>query len=357
MTDRFKGTGLLGRRELIIGGLAAGTVGALARPAIAQGAASPDRPNLDKARSETLTVWHGDQEEDVVNFLAKFTAATGVQTKQLRLLPGAALPRLQAELRANRSDADVYLCSDAGLMDQLRAQGHLLRYESPEYAAYPKEFVSDPVGYWATYYVYFGAMMYSPKFVEEATAPKTWMDLLDPQWAGQIGFQNSSAGSQYNQWYLLREVVPADYWTRLAAQKPRGSASSTQIVNDIHGGKLKIGGKVNHFQYVKAMRQGLPAKAVFPPEGTPTGNAAVGIISATKRPDAAKVFMDYILSKEGQLAFNTIQGSPSARADVKVQDVPSMSELKVLIAKDFADYQSSKRHAEFTALWNKVLGV
>jgi iron(III) transport system substrate-binding protein len=312
---------------------------------------------LEKARAQGLVVWHGDQEEDVVKFLGKFVEATGIPTKQFRLLPGAALPRLQAELRMNRSDADVYLCADPGLMDQLRVQGHLMKYDSPELAAYNSQFKSSPEGYWATYYLYFGPMMYSPRYVEEGTAPRTWLDLLDPRWAGQIGFQNSSAGSQYGWWYVLKDVLPKDYWVKLANQKPRAYASSTQIVNDIHSGKLKIGGKVNAFQYVKAVRQGLPAKAVFPPEGTPAGNAAVGVIAATKRPEAAMIFMDYFLSREGQFAFNDIQGSPSARPDVVIRDVPAMSDIKIVLPQDFADYQSSARHAEFVALWNKMMGV
>jgi iron(III) transport system substrate-binding protein len=312
---------------------------------------------LQRARAQGLLVWHGDQEEDIVNFLNKFIEATGIPTKQLRLLPGSALPRLQAELRMKRSDADVYLCADTGLMDHLRAEGHLMKYESPELEAYPVGFKSNPSGYWATYYLYFGPMMYSPRFVDQAAAPKTWADLLDPRWAGQIGFQNSSAGSQYGWWYVLKDVLPAEFWTKLAQQKPRAYASSTQIVNDIHSGKLMIGGKVNAFQYVKAVRQGLPVKAVFPPEGTPAGGAAAGIIAATKRPDAAKIFTDYMLSQQGQFLFNSIQGSPSVRKDVVISDVPSMDNSKMLLPQDLTDFQSPERHGQFVTMWNKVLGV
>lgn len=218
---------------------------------------------LQRARAQGLLVWHGDQEEDIVKFLNKFIEATGIPTRQLRLLPGSALPRLQAELRMNRSDADVYLCADTGLMDHLRAEGHLMKYESPELEAYPVGFKSNPSGYWATYYLYFGPMMYSPRFVDQAAAPKTWADLLDPRWTGQIGFQNSSAGSQYGWWYVLRDVLPAEFWTKLAQQKPRAYASSTQIVNDIHSGKLMIGGKVNAFSMSKRSGRDCQSRLFF----------------------------------------------------------------------------------------------
>jgi ABC-type Fe3+ transport system substrate-binding protein len=104
-------------------------------------------------------------------------------------------------------------------------------------------------------------------------------------------------------------------------------------------------------------RQGLPVKVVFTPEGTPAGGAAVEIIGATKRPDAAKIFTDYVLSQQGQFSFTNIQGSPSVRKDVIIPDVPSMDNNQMLLTQDLIDFQSPQRQRQFVAMWNKVLGV
>lgn len=349
----------LDRREVLAGiGLSAAAASCpslFATPAVAAPDTAP--PDLAKAREEgPLVVWHGDQEPDVVKFLQIFTEKTGIEAEQQRLLPGAALPKLMAELRAGVTDVDVYDTSDAGLMDGLRKQGHLLQYVSPVLDGFDPKYKSDPEGYWATYYINLGPMMYDPRHVDEDTAPKTWLDLLDPRWNGQIGFQNASAGSQYGWWYLLKDVLPADYWDKLAAQKPRAYSSSTQIINAIHRGDLKIGGKVSSFQYLKSLRQDLPIRVVYPSIGTPAQNQVAGIIGATKRPNAAKAYVDFLLSQEGQKIWNDMQGSFSARGDVEIEGLPNISTINVLVVKDLEDYGLPANHADFVDLWNNVTG-
>ncbi len=331
-----------------------------ARKAAAAQSSASAPPDLAAARKEgPLLLWHGDQEGDVVEFIKGFTQKTGIEVVQQRLLPGAAWPKLDAEYRTGNSNVDVYMTSDTGTMDNHRKQGRLLRYESPELAAYAGQYKSEPQGYWATYFINIGPIMYDPRYVPEAAAPKTLMDLLDPRWKGQIGFQNAAAGTSYAFWFVLKDILPKDYWDKLAAQKPRGYSSSTQIMTDIHRGDLKIGGRVSNFQYLKSLRQKLPIKMVFPPEGTPSTTQPTGIIATTKRPNAAKAYMDYLLSREGQQKWNEIQGSYSARSDVNIAGMPPISSIKVLIptAATFDEYGSPALHATFVKLWNRIVGL
>jgi iron(III) transport system substrate-binding protein len=322
-------------------------------------AAAQSGANLEAARKEgPLVLWHSDQDNDRVKFYKIFTEKTGIQASGQRILPGVALPKLIAEMRSGGAEIDVYDSSDQGMMDEMQRQNFLMKYEHPHLDAYASEFKSKPQGFWTAYFINLNPLMYSSKFVHADTAPKTWMDLLDPRWAaGQLGFQNASAGSQYVWWYNLRNVVPADYWDKLRAQKPRAYASSTQIVADMLNGNLKIGGKVSSYQYVKGRREGQALNVVYPPEGTPTSSQVTGILASTKRPNAAKAYIDFILSKEGQEIWNQIQGSNSARSDVHIADVPDLAHIKILVAQDFNDFTSRKRHAEFSNLWNKVTGL
>lgn len=352
-TVPYPSPGAPSRRTVLAG------FGALAAASLPLGvrSAAAAEPDLAAARKEgTLVVWHSDQEADVVNFLKAFTERTGIPAVQQRILPGVAMPKLQAEMRAGSSDVDIYMNADPGLMDLLREREQLLRYESPELVAFAPEFKSTPAGYWTTYCINLGALMYDTRYVKPADAPKTWMDLLDPRWKDQIGFQNAAAGTQYGWWYALRSVLPPQFWTGLATQKPRAYASSTQILSALQNGSMKIGGKVSAYQYVKAAREKQSIAVVYPPEGTPATNHVVGIISATKRPNAAKTYIDFLLSKEGQAVFNDIQGSPSARKDVTIPGVASLSDIKVLVPENFEDFKSTARHAEFVAQWNKITG-
>lgn len=358
-STRIRGTHGLNRRKFLEGvGLGFGAI-SLARGRGAWAAAPFDNADFDieAARREgPVQLWHSDQEPDVVQYLKAYTERTGLPAQQLRISTGAALPKLKAELRTGNLSCDVFNCTDDGLMDQMREEGLLMRYETPEIGAYSKQFRSAEPGYYTTFYVNIGPMMYDTRYVSEEIAPKDWFGLLDPKWERQIGVQVAAAGSQYAWWYLLKDVLPADYWSKLAKQKPRAYATSSQMVNDIYSGSLKIGAKVSIFQYTKAMRSNIPVRVVFPEAGTPVSNAVTGIIAETKRPNAAKAFVHFLLSKEGQQIWNEIQGSPSARPDVKIEGLPSVTQVKLLTVTDFADYRSAARHKEFASVWAKVVG-
>ena len=350
--------GILSRRQLLLA--TGGGAISLAMPLVVGSAyaEATAAPTVDAAKAEgPVVVWHGDQEGDVVEFLKNFTQKTGVPAVQQRLLPGAALPKLEIEYRTGQTSGDVYLTSDSGIMEQLRLQNRLLRYAAEEIDAYGPSYRSAEPGYWTTYYVNVGPMMYDPRYVKEAEAPKTWMDLLDPKWVSQIGFQNSAAGTSYGFWFVMKEVLPKNFWDELAKQKPRAYSSSTQISQDIERGDLKIGGRVSIFQYVKSVRNKQPVKAVFPELGVPAVNQVSGIIGTTKRPNGAKIFTDYLLSKEGQFSWNNIQGSYSARTDIQIEYLPDIKTLKLLLPTNFEDYMKPERRREFVAIWNKMTGL
>jgi iron(III) transport system substrate-binding protein len=350
--------GILTRRRFLLA-TSAGAV-SLAMPHVVSSAyaQATAAPTVDAAKAEgPVVVWHGDQEADVVEFLKDFSQKTGVPAVQQRLLPGAALPKLEIEFRTGQTSGDVYITSDSGIMEQLRLQNRLLRYAPKEIDAYGPSYRSSEPGYWTTYYVNVGPMMYDPRFVKEAEAPKTWTDLLDPKWISQIGFQNSAAGTSYGFWFVMKEVLPKNFWDELAKQKPRAYSSSTQISQDIERGDLKIGGRVSIFQYVKSVRNKQPVKAVFPELGVPSVNQVSGIIGTTKRPNGAKIFTDYLLSKEGQFSWNNIQGSYSARTDIQIEHLPDIKTLKLLLPTDFEDYMKPERRREFVAIWNKMTGL
>jgi iron(III) transport system substrate-binding protein len=98
---------------------------------------------------------------------------------------------------------------------------------------------------------------------------------------------------------------------------------------------------------------------VFPPEGAPSVTQPVGIIATTKRPNASKIFVDYLLSRDGQKVWNEIQGSYSARSDVNIEGLPPIASIKVLMPtpEKFEEYGSPATHAAFVKLFNRIVGL
>lgn len=316
-------------------------------------------PDMDAARTEgKLVLWHADQEADVVKFLADFTKKTGIEATQLRVTTGTAVPRLEEEADAGVADVDIYNCSDIGVLHRLRKKDLLQKYVSDEMKVYPAEYKSDPAGFWTTYYINDGPILYFSSEVDRDKAPKDYMDLLDPMWKGKLCFQDATAGSQFTWWYLLKDHLPDDYFDRLAELNPTAYPSSTAQIQELRNGNEKIGGKVSSFQYTKAKRQGLPVEVVYPEIGVPTATQGSAIIKTTQRPNAAKAFIDYMISRKGQQIWNGIQGSNSAHPKVKTKDAFDVSNVKLLLpdAKSIDEYASADAAAEFQKLWKIVTG-
>jgi iron(III) transport system substrate-binding protein len=132
-------------------------------------------------------------------------------------------------------------------------------------------------------------------------APKTWMDLTKPEYKGkQIGqVVGPSGGTTWTRSMFERQVLGEDYWAKQAALGialyPSGAPLSDALVR----GEVSIAPLLYNIIYTKIV-EGAPAEAVFAPEGVPIIPYADGITKTAKSPNAAKVFMNWRLSKEGQ---------------------------------------------------------
>src|SRR5574341_709647 len=90
-----------------------------------------------------------------------------------------------AEFRANNFAVDVVDAEDVDMIRLLNA-GVLGQYKSPELNVYPAASY-DPDGFYATDRLLLVVMGYNTNLVRKELAPKTWDDLLDPKWTGQMG--------------------------------------------------------------------------------------------------------------------------------------------------------------------------
>ncbi len=317
-------------------------------------------PDLATARTEgTLTLWHGDQEADVVTFLKGFTAKTGIKATELRVLPGQAIPKLKAELQSGASSVDVFNCGNLGILYQMTQMGMIGQYNSSEARAYDAEYTSSPAGYWTAYDVNDCPILYIPTKLSSSEAPKTYEDLLDPQFKnGKICFQDSTSGVSYTWWYMLKDKLPSDYFDKLGAQKPVAYASSTDEMTNLYNGNQLLGGAISSFQYTKSVRQKLAIASVYPDVGVPTNTESTSIISTTSKPHAARAFVDYLLSAEGSKAWNEIQGSRSPRSDVTITGLQNISGKTLLIPppSDIKNFASSSAQSEFQTVWKKMVG-
>jgi iron(III) transport system substrate-binding protein len=235
------------------------------------------------------------------------------------------LQKLMAESRANNFVSDVF--ESTGLEVPARRANIVRPYWSPAADAYPAERKS-PEGYYVpTRYSYLGAC-YNTDLVKPADAPKTFQDLLDPKWKGKMAWSSTVIGSVLfitGVRNFMGEEKALDYLTKLAAQDIAPIASTNRAVVDrIIAGEYAIClDSFLHHPIISA-KKGAPV-APQPMEPVITLVSSVMLPKAPPHPYAAMLFIDYLLSEDGQKVLRAADYFPAH------PNVPAAEELNKIV--------------------------
>ena len=126
------------------------------------------------------------------------------------------------------------------------------------------------------------------------------MDLTKPEYdkmTGQVFAQ--SGGTTWTRIMFERQVLGEDYWAKQAATHPILYPSGAPMADSLVRGEVAMGPLLYNAIYPK-QKDGAPIKIFFPPEGAPVNPYATGIPKTAAHPNAAKLFLNWCLSKEGQ---------------------------------------------------------
>lgn len=156
---------------------------------------------------------------------------------------------------------------------------------------------------------------------------KSYKDLLQPKWKGKISINDPTLPGAGGKWFgiaLWAKFVDQDYMRSLARQEPAALTDTRLQVDWLAKGKypLAIAPKTGVFtDYVKARApvQHLPA----PVEGAylSSGGGNISLLKDRPHPHAAKLYLNWLLSHEGQTAFSLNSGRQSLRLDVTTEHI------------------------------------
>ena len=196
--------------------------------------------------------------------------------------------------------------------------------------------VSDPKNWWgghiwvdnAKKYIYsFTAYMtetvwYNSTLVR-AEEIVSWDSLLDPKWKGRIAILDPrSPGSGESTWAFLLKIKGEQFLTKLAAQEMLVGRNLRQLGEAVARGKSSVSIGLSYYTYLPFIKAGLPVRPLSRiKEGyyAATGSGNLAILKNVAHPNASKVFVNWLLSKEGQTAFTKAMGQPTRRFDVDTQ--------------------------------------
>ena len=191
-----------------------------------------------------------------------------------------------------------------------------------------------------------------------ADAPKTWQDILNPRWKGSISCKISASGLQFVQWYTLRKLYGAGFWKEFAKQNPHAFDSRVQLFDRLAKGDDMITAIGEYPAYILFKDKGAKVEFVAPADGLPATPLIVGAVSKAPHPEAAKLFVDWAMSKRGQAWYQT---NPNLYYGSVRTDAPPMptgvrlGDLKLLYPADWDDYAANRD--VFAKEWNGMLGL
>jgi len=352
----------IGRRNFILGGSALLTVGT-SRTGLAQGAAAatPHEKELYEAAKKEggeLT-WYTSQSDDITaqalgrSFESSYP---GLKVNVLRTTAQVAYQRITQEAKANAVQCDVFSTTDIGHVVALKARGGLEKFV-PENAAKVLDVYKDydPDG---TYFVTSAGMIgigYNTAKVKEADAPKNWTDLLDPKWKDGIALGHPAFSGYVGTWTLtLRNQYGWQFFEKLAANNPQVGRSINDTVTMLNAGERSIAGSGPVGTLLESKQKGNPLAMVYPTDGTVLIIAPSGILKGCKHPNAARLFMEFLLS-EGASRIWVEHFNESIRPEVSAPDgAKSAKDLKIIRP---TPEQIVKGIPEVIKQWRETFGV
>lgn len=236
--------------------------------------------------------------------------------------------KLRAELEAGGSPADVLLIADSVTMEGLAKDGYLMAYEDADVSDYADE-MQDPERMWFPTKLITTGIIYN---TNAPMKPSSWKDLLSEEAKNQVAMPSPlTSGAALIHTHSIVENLDMgwDYYEQLAANGAQASGGNGGVLKAVAGGE-KLYGMVVEFLPIREKAKGAPVDFVFPEEGVSAISEPVAILEGTQNEEAAKAFVDFLLSEEGQ-TLAAEQGYMPALADVTPPEgFPSLAEINFL---------------------------
>jgi iron(III) transport system substrate-binding protein len=281
------------------------------------------------ASAANLVLYTSQPNEDAQATVDGFMAANpDIKVDWVRDGTPKIMAKLQAEIEAGNPVADVLLIADTVTLERLKEAGKLMAYKSPEAANYDAS-LFDADGYYYSTKLITTGIVYN---TSAALKPTSWKDLTKPEAKGLVTMPSpltSGAALIHAQTLAGVDGLGWDFYKDLAGNGATAAGGNGAILKAVASGE-KAYGMIVDYMPIREKAKGAPVEFVFPAEGVSAVTEPVGILSTAKNAEAAKKFVDYVLSEKGQEGFLKLGNIP-ARNGMKVPEgFPARDTIKVL---------------------------
>jgi len=263
----------------------------------------------ENAEGGTVTVYSGRSEELVGPLLADFTEATGIEV-EARYGDTAEMANLILTEGEN-SPADVFFAQDAGALGAVAEQGLLAPLPEEILGAVDERFKS-PTGEWVGVSGRARVVVYNTDTLSETDLPDSIFGFTDPAWSGRIGWAPTN-GSFQSFVTALREIEGEDRareWLEgIQANEPSVYEGNNPALDAVIAGEVDVA-FINHYYLMQRLVEDPDAAAAnyFLTDGDPgalVNVAGAGILNTAENDEAAREFVEFLLSEQAQEYFAT----------------------------------------------------
>jgi iron(III) transport system substrate-binding protein len=256
----------------------------------------------------------------------------GIEFEGTRKIAGPLFQQLSQEIQAGIKNCDVFSTTDVGQMLKLKSGNELLSYKPLEIDAVRAEFRNvDPENFYQAGAVLPIVIGYNTRKMQVADAPKQWADLMQPTFKDKIATGSAAVSGQVGIWAIAMDEKYGwdNYFSSLNKLNPKLGRSINDAMSDVVSGERAVG-IVTLGQILTHKAKGNPVEVIYPTDGTVVAIGSSGILQNAPHPNAARLFMNFLTSKEYAEVLAEYNEQP-LREDVLVKGAKALPEMKPII--------------------------
>lgn len=304
--------------------------------------------NVDAAKKEGKVVVYGSVVPQAMDGLHQaFKKKYGIDVEYWRGSSTQVSERALTEWRAGKPGFDIAE-GNRGVQLIMKGEGLFQKFVPPASEKFPAQF-KEKDGLITPWRVLPISILYNTELVKPGDMPKTLDDLLSPKWTGKLSVPDPTRHTTTAQFFWNLEKFKGDKWLdyvkALAKQKPILVESLAPVTTTIIKGEALVG-----ITYIKYVKQYKGPVAYVPMDKYLTDPNYLSLSGKTTRPNAAKLYIDFACSPEGQKeiaedgefvlapgVFPPIKDAEKVAPRMVFMDNPTEDEFKKLMGTTFRE--------------------
>lgn len=257
-----------------------------------------------EAKKESNEVWiytsmYKDTIADMTPKLEK--AFPGVQLKWFQAGSEEIATKVNAEILAGGTQADIMISSDRFWYEEMGNNGYLISFKSESTKNIPAQ-LKQPDGFYNAVSIPVMVMAYNSEAVNDSDAPKSFKEMADPKWKGKFTTGSPLAsGTNFTTMAMLQHNYGWDYFKSLKSNETIAQGGNSSVLRRIQSKERPVGWVLLE-NLLRFQDKDKRLKTIFPEDGVVLQANVMGITKKDGNRDRVKKVADWFLSQDGQAA-------------------------------------------------------